>query len=227
MTKSDLKKRGYFSRLKFLFFHPKRFFNSIPVKKESRYAKIIFFYVIIASAVILLNLIFSIINSIVTLGGQELVLSLIWSVFTAFMNLGLAFIIPFFTSAIIHLGVLIFRGKQGYFNTYKPAVYSSAIGQVYNLVIGFLFGIIFLFFLRNIDLQDPTVLASNPLLLYIGIGYLAIFLISFIHILYSCIIGVAKFQKMTKLRAFFSVIIIPLIILILFIALFILAIGGV
>lgn len=197
------------SRLKKLFFHPKKFFDS--VEKDKDYSKIIFFYVKIVVFSAVLSLIFSLINSGIS------AVTIFNTVTILITNIGLAFLIPFVAAGITHLGVLIFRGRQKYFNTYKPVAYTLAIASVYSILSS-----VINFIVTLASPVDITALSANPELMLQNqtviislIVFLVIFLISFIHVLIAQVIGISKFQKISKLRAFFAVILIPLIILIL------------
>jgi hypothetical protein len=200
--------------LKKLFFHPKKFFDS--VEKDRNYSKIMFFYVkasVIAAIV-------SLVCSLILLSFQNKlagagVFSLITS---AVIGVGMAFLIPFIASFIVHIGVWIFRGKQGYFNTYKVIAYSLAIALIYGIFSTIIVSIIGI--TNPVSISQES-LAANPALIFQEKGYIAsiavsliIFLVSLIHSLAVQVIGISRFQKMSKLRAFFAIIIIPLVLLI-------------
>lgn len=204
-------------KLKKLFYHPKSFFSE--VEKEKSYSEIIFFYVKISLIAIILEFIFSltaiIIRNTADLGTAT---SIVYLVLNSILSLGFAFALPFVYTAIVHLGILIFRGKQGFFNTYKPVTYAATIGIVYNLITiiiaGFV-GIINSPDIQNLASMTPEMLWQNTGFSTLMIIYGIIMIFSLIHMLYAGIISISKFQKMSKLKAFFSIILIPLIIMIL------------
>ena len=196
--------KNYFSQLSNLFLHTGNFFNK--VEKEKGYKKILFFYIIIASIVIAVNFIFSVIIALANSNSHLIIDSFISAVF----GVGAAFAFPFIGSAIVHVGVLVFGGKKGYFNTFKPITYASALGQIYNLIVIF---ISFLFFVSGFNFTNPA-LTSSSKLIFFALLILIIYLAWLVHVIYAQIIGIAKFQKITKLRAFLSIIFIPLIIII-------------
>ena len=203
-------KERYCARLKKLFYHPKLFFKD--VEKEKGYSGIMFFYVFIASFALVLKFILDIVTGAYTLQGADFIVGIIRFFFVLVFGIGFSFAAPFISSAVTHLGVLMFGGKQGYFNTYKPVSYSSAVSQIYAAAIAFI-GILFvlLFFKGAFDLENIVWNLQN--LVYITIVIL-LNLILFIHVLSLQVIGVSKYQKISKLRAFFSVIIIPSILII-------------
>lgn len=212
------KKERYMKKLNSLFFHPKRFFSE--VEKEKSYSDILFFYVEIAIFSIILESIFSII--LLALKGNLSASNLLDLIISFIIGLGMAFAITFIISFIVHLGVLIFRGKQGYFNTYKPVAYSLAIGVIY--------GIISIIILGMLGLVIPIEEITDPAQIYVSKGFIismitygVIMLISIIHVLYAQVISLSKFQKISRLRAFSSIILIPLIILIILAAILIYA----
>ncbi|MBU3913494.1 MAG: YIP1 family protein [Nanoarchaeota archaeon] len=202
----------YLSELKKLFFHPKQFFSS--VDKDKDYSKIMFFYVKIAIISAILSIIVSLIVLIIQ--NNLTLLDSISLVINAAIGIGMAFLIPFIIAALVHLGVLIFRGRQGYYNTYKPITYSLVIAAVYGVILTAISAILSMLTpISQVDMTDPTLLLQNKNILISIAITLTILTLSFIHSLVVQVIGVSKFQKMSKIRAFFSIILIPIIIAIL------------
>jgi len=210
------KGEGYFLRLKNLFWHPKDFLNS--VSDEKKYSKILFFYVKIAVIAIVLNFIFAVVRLCLAPEVQtfSFLVSLVFTIFLAILSVGFAFATPFVASAVAHLGILVFRGRQGYFNTYKPISFSTAIGEIYQIII-VLFSVVVFFIFGNLALESMGSFGSFWIISAI---YFVLFLISVFHVLYAEIIGVSKYQKISKLRAFLGIIFVPLILLILGIIIF-------
>lgn len=200
-------KERYFSKLNRLFFHTRNFINSIENEKDVK--PILYFYVKIALFSIIISLIFSMIALSSNFTGQGLAVI----IFSALLGFGFAFATPFISAGIIHLGVLIFRGKQGFFNTFKPIAYGMVINSVYMIVLGVISGIIGI-----VSPQPPVTnyseIFANKTLLFSFLVTSLFSIVALIHVLYENILGIAKYQKMTKGKAFLSMLIIGLIILI-------------
>ena len=118
-----------------------------------------------------------------------------------------SFVTPFIFAGIIHLGVLIFGGKQGYFNTYKPSTYGAVLGMPYGIITSILSAALIL----RVGSSQITDAYTSPE--YIGL--MIVFIIQIIHVFYFEIAALAKYQKMTKMKAFLALIIIPLALLVL------------
>jgi hypothetical protein len=209
------------ARMRNLFFHPKKFLDSI--EGEKNYSKIMFFYVKITLAALIIDFILSIVTIVLRNSGIAIVQLIGQTLLREILSLGLAFISPFVLAAIVHLGVLILRGKQKYFNTYKPIAYAAAISVVYSIIAN---AVTWLISMINSSTFDPSNL--TPELLFQNTGFIAamaiygiITLIGIINVFYVSTQGVSKFQKISKLRAFLAIIFIPLITLIIAIVLLI------
>lgn len=218
MVKEEIIEKGYVKKFKTLFKHPTAFFNS--VEKDKDYKKIMFFYVVITTLSILVGLIpamTQIFFKSETLQAT-LAVTIVSTLFGALLGIILAFFTPFIAAAIIHLGVLVFRGKQGFFNTYKPITYSSSISQIYKILTSII-GIPLVFLLPVIDYNSITpeqliqLLATSKIGLTMVMIVFLISFISFIHSITASVIGVSKFQKISKWKAFFSIMFIPILIL--------------
>ena len=198
--------------LKKLFFHPAHFFSS--VEKDKDYSKIMFFYV----KMMIISSIISLISSITLLIVQNnLKLAIFASlILGAAVSIGLAFLVPFVIAGIIHLGVLIFRGKQGYYNTYKPIAYSLVITVIYTVISTIVSLILNLIhpITNTADLTNPALLLQDKNVILMLAIYLTILVLSLIHSLIFQAIGVSKFQKISKLRAFFAIILTVIIVII-------------
>lgn len=210
-----------FHKTKNLLFGTKKFFKSI--SKEKKYWPILLYSAIFG---IILAILETIQKSIWTIKYTEILLSQMTEL-GAFANLFLyaqiffvfisgiasAFALPWISAGIAHLGVLMLKGKQGFFNTFKPLTYAYTITIIYS-IITIIIGIIFLVFSnQNINqiteenaleiLKSPANIANLTIMFVIGI-------FSLIHYLYAAITGLSIYQKITKLRAFLSLVIIPL-----------------
>ena len=216
---------NYFQKTKHLFLNTSTFFNTVKVKNEKSYFQILKFFVII-------YIIYQLISAVLLVPAIRMM-----SQTPAMENLGLlsilgiifgiifAFILPFISAILTHIGVLIVGGRQGLFNTFKPVTYALVISVVYNI-----FSSIASFFLNFIYPIDTNILQKTMFsfhdfpIPHIVLGAV-IGISSFIHTIYAEVIGISKFQKMSKLRAFFGVILIPLAI-ILFIAFLLIVVFG-
>jgi len=180
----------YYSQFKLLFTNPSVFYNS--VKSETDVFPIILKYVIFMA----------VLQVIMFLVGAYMVL---FSFIIMILSITFSFIMPFFSSGITHLGVLMFGGKQPFFNTFKTITYSMFLAAVYNFVSLIIIEIL------NIILNPTfeTITDMMPQLIVAGI----IGLIGLVHVFYTEIIGLGIYQQLTKLKAFFAIIIIPLAIL--------------
>ncbi|MFH1710947.1 MAG: YIP1 family protein [Nanoarchaeota archaeon] len=202
---------SYLSNLKKLFFHPKQFFKS--VEKDKDYSKIMFFYV----KIIIISSIIGIIASAIILGIQNSLtfLGIVGLITNSIVSIGLAFLVPFVIAGIVHLGVLIFRGKQGYYNTYKPIAYSLAIVAVYSIISTIVSAILSIINpVNNLSTTDPLLLLQNPNVIAVMAVTFTILIISLIHSLIVQVIGISKFQKISRLKAFAAIILVTLVLVI-------------
>jgi len=199
---------SYTSNLKKLFFHPKQFFNS--VEKDKDYSSIMFFYV----KIIIISSIVGIISSSVILGIQNTltVLGVIGLITNAAVSIGLSFLVPFILAGIIHLGVMVFRGKQRFYNTYKPMTYSLAIVAIYSIISTVISTILSIINpVNNLSTTDPLLILQNPNVIAVMAVSFTILTISLIHSLIVQVIGISKFQKISKLRAFLAIVLVMII----------------
>jgi hypothetical protein len=207
----------YFSRLKSLFWHPKKFLEG--ASGEKKYSSILFFYVTIAVLAILFNSVLALLRVYMAPGDLPLLMSMGFIVFSAIVSVGFAFASPFIVSAVIHLGVLIFGGKKGYFNTFKPITYSAAISEVYQILIVILGAVVFFTF-GDFAIDQVNSLSAGFII--VTLAYFVLLVISLIHVVYTEVVGVSKYQAISKWRSFLAIIFIPVIILIIGIVLFLL-----
>lgn len=209
--------------LKKLFFKPNEFLNS--VEKENEYWPILSFLVLFYLISFLLSIILGVVNK-----GEDIsYLQYIYSGIMGFIGSAIFYLVlPFIVALVVHLGVLIFGGRQGFFNTFKPMTYSLMIGIIYSFI-----SLVIIFILQFIipidpnlitsmqnsqNVQDPKIIIdlikqyfSQPLVI-IGI---IISIISMIHQFVFEVKGISKFQKISKIKAFLALILIPLTILVL------------
>lgn len=191
-------------KLKFLLLNTKGFFKSI--EKEKDYWSILKFYVIL---VISVQVVSFLINIPLYFNNSKF-LSLTVVGFAT--NTILAFVTPFVVSAVFHLGVLLFKAPNGYFNTFKPTIYGMAIFTAYGFLSSIVIGVISWFSPPNLDLilqgagqqiySLPATIAASV------IGAVAI-----AHSLYGLIKGLSYFQKLSVGKSLVVIIIIPFVII--------------
>ena len=133
------------------------------------------------------------------LGYPKFFIGLIfWTIF--------AFTIPFVGSGVNHLGVLIFGGKNGFFNTFKPLTYAMVIGGVYGVINATILTILSILNIKNLVLN----LVITMIILLIG----------FIHTLYAEVIGISQYQDMSKGKALLAILVSIVIAMVAFFVLF-------
>jgi hypothetical protein len=184
----------YFGKLKKLFLEPSKFFKD--VAKEKKYwdiLKVFLFVYLIASAI---QIIISIIVSGSVMNAQ--VATFIMS--TLVVAIVASLVMPFVVSFLAHLGILILRGKKGYFNTFKAITYGGLIWIVYNILSTLISGII--------SLTNPS---NGPV---VGLVVGAISIVGFVHALIIQAMGVSKFHSISSGKALLGIILVPLMIII-------------
>lgn len=193
LSKNNLLK--YWPQFKLLFTNPSQFYSS--VKSETEYFPILIKYVIFMVVLQLIMFLVSIYGDL-----KEGAYMLLFSFVLLLVSISLSFVAPFIASGITHLGVLIFGGKQPFFNTFKTIAYSMLLIAVYNFVSLIIIEIL------NIILNPAfeTITDMLPQLIVSGI----IGLVGLVHTIYTQMIGLGIYQQLSKLKAFFSIIVIPL-----------------
>ncbi|HJX05814.1 MAG TPA: YIP1 family protein [Candidatus Nanoarchaeia archaeon] len=225
---SGVKFKNYFDKLGKLFFKPSTFFKG--VANEQNYFPILIFFVIVSAIAYIINWILTVIQAFSTPEATSAaVLGVIFGFFGVAFSVGLSFAIPFVTAGIVHLGVMIYGGKKGYFNTFKPETYAMVVGMIYGII--FYIANFILWIVQPFQITEAAATSLTSILNSIPVSYyvvnILIFIISLIHTLCVEVIGISKFQEMGKGRSFlaiitpriilFLVIVIPLILLFQFI----------
>ena len=222
----------YIKKLKDLIFHPTTFFNN--VEKETEIMPILLFYAVIT---IILGLVGTLIALPITIKAGTVIpeftglgigMIIFLELFVGMIMIAaFAFIGPFIASAIAHVGVWMVKGKQGFFNTFKPVTYAMVIAAVYQFVSTIISTIMELInpTYTAITLGIAEVPSLGSIITPTFIVAIIIGIISFIHVLFVEIIGVAKFQNISRGRAFMAVFVIPLLLVIAVIIIFALIIG--
>lgn len=201
----------YFHKLGLLIRSPSTFFKT--VEKEKNYMTMLLPYAVIFIVVGLFGMLTSL-PSLAQEPGMTAVVLVFAAIVSFLLLVGFAFAMPFISAAFAHLGVLVFGGKEGFFNTFKPVVYGSVIGLLYGLLSSLLQLILSPLFPIPANPQTPQEVFRallNPVLwtsLFIGF-------VSLVHVLIVQTRGLAKFQKMGYGRAFLSLIFVPLVLIVL------------
>jgi hypothetical protein len=209
--------KNHLDKSKKLFFKPSFFFEG--VANEQKYLPILLYFVV---AMIIIQLISGVLRLGISVpelvktpsGVFALIVAFFMLLFTIAFSAGIAFAIPFVSAGIDHLGVLtIGGGKKGYFNTFKPATYSMIVGMIYGLVmmvVGYILTLVQPINLTSglattADISFMGLMRMIPVSYFIWYGLISI--ISTVHTLYIEVIGIAKFQGISKGRAFLAIIV--------------------
>lgn len=136
-----------------------------------------------------------------SIGSEDALISLISTV----VGFALLPVTPFIAAGIAHIGMLIL-GHDGFYKTYKPLTYSLTISVPYSLGIILLTAIMMAVTGTSVELPT-TEGAIAILLLTVPIFILAI--ASVVHTVYAASAGAAHTHKISKLRAFVGMYIIP------------------
>jgi len=193
---------NFFSKSKALLFKPGRFLNSI--EKEGKYQPILRTFVLLY----LVYFILIFIIGLVFVGNSMNIYQIIQSFLYAII---VSVVIPFLVSGFVYLGVRIFKGKQGFFNVFKPVTYALMIFIFYSLII-FIFAMLVPFnnisadSLSSVSQEYAVQLWKDYLLQPGAVIYLVLNLISLIHVFIFLIMSISKFQKMTKSKSAFAVV---------------------
>jgi len=197
---------NFFTALREVFISPRMFFKAI--EKDTDYLRPWLFF---SGFLAVVTIISSVGNIMLQHDEFPKALAAVFVIFALLFNIGWAFAVPFVHAGIFHLGLLILGAKQGYYNTFKPVAYSGLIYTTYVLIIAIV-GLLFLPQMQALsDIEEPTIEDMGPSLTYILI-VLVVYLVMLAHWLTVATIGVAKFQQISHVRAFFGIIIVPLII---------------
>ncbi|MBU2640078.1 MAG: YIP1 family protein [Nanoarchaeota archaeon] len=195
----------YLEKYKLLFLNSNGFFKN--VQKESEYWDVLKFYVIFT----IVSQVISILLNLPTLMKESLFISAM--IFSLVGSVVFAFAVPFVSSGIVHLGVLVFKGKKGYFNTFKPITYAMTIGAAYNILSSLINGVYGWFNPLSIEsLTSGLAQLEQNVAIVIVSGIIGI--VSLIHILRTEILGIGFYQGLTKAKALLSVVLVPLVLFI-------------
>jgi len=182
----------YLEVLKQVFFEPTKFFKNM--KKEQSYYEIWLYFFVLAALSAVAEIVLSI--PIYIINPLFIILALL-----PLFALILIAITPFSTAAINHIGVIIFGGKKGFINTYRPTTFALSIGFVYGIIINTLLKYVVVF---N---ENIVVISSLTFIVFV------ISIVALIHFLYVGSVGISIFQEISKLKSFLSIIAFPIIII--------------
>ena len=182
---------------------------------DGRYLPIVLYYVVAVAISSAVELIAAIPYLLRSSPEQLLAFSLLMVFFTFLLGIAFSFAMPFIIGAIVHLGILVFGGRQGFHATFRVVVRAAVVGVAYalitNLILALSGGYAVAQEMTFQTIQD--VIAYFQLFApYIIISFV-IGLISLAHRLYIDVLGLSVTQKLSKWRAFFGVIFIPLILI--------------
>ncbi|MFA5992137.1 MAG: YIP1 family protein [Candidatus Pacearchaeota archaeon] len=208
---SELPKKNFLKKIKKLLFRPTSFLES--VDKENRYPMIINTLLIIS----VIYFIFLTISGLIITGIGSSIIEYLKSTMTLFVKIVLfAILFPFVLSGIVHLGVLVFRGKEKFIQTFKPVTYALVIGVVYSIIAVIVSFAIQLFIPIDASMiqslssttLDPQASLNAQIAYYSQPAILVTIIISLIAYIHEFIFmfrGIAKLQKMSKVKAAFAV----------------------
>jgi hypothetical protein len=203
----NLEIKPYLEKFKFLFLNPVDFFTS--VRKENDYMSILKFYVGFSVAV---SIIIALLNIPLMFKDSVYIMGSILGIVTAIV---FSFVSPFIASGIIHLGVIIFKGKNGFFNTFKPVTYAMTIGVAYTLISSVITGVYSWFKpITDIDVSNVALAAQDSA--FITVISIVIGLASLVHVLIAHVKGISFYQGMTTMKAFLATVLVPFVLFILF-----------
>jgi len=196
------------SKLNNLYFHPNNFLKSI--EKENKFEALlktfVLFYLFYAVVILIIQTVLKTANFYLIIAN--FVYSIIFAV-----------VVVFAFSGIIHIGVLIFKGREKYFNTYKPVIYMIILGIIYSFII-LICSLIFPFTPIQADLMQQALNTAGVKQIWLAfisqpgaIINTILQLITLIHLVAFAVMGISKFQKISKLKAFGAVVL-PFIVII-------------
>ncbi len=181
----------YLEKWRLLLFNPNELFRISTTEKG--YFEVLKFYII---------------SSLILEAANWLLYSrflegILWIIIKVIFASAATFVISFF----IHLGVLIFGGKQGFFNTFKPTTYVLNIWLMYSLILDILLKII----------PEPLALILFFMGLTGGAIEILVKVISLFHMIIIQTKGISFFHKITKNKSFLLILTIIILLLLLYI----------
>jgi hypothetical protein len=196
--------------IKGMLLSPMDFYKSI--KNESGFVKPWLYFAIITICIYLSSFILYI--PLALSNPISTALSLFFVVILLPFTLALVFLTPFISAGIAHLGLMIFGVRTEYINTFKPISYSVIPGAAYSIILLIISFIFYTVFPVMDKVHMATVTKTGAIWVFLGfiIILIAVSLAQRIHVLVTEIIGIAYYHRISRWRAFFGLIIIPVII---------------
>ncbi len=207
---------GFFDIIKGVLLKPKEFFKDIKKEKGIKNA---FLYFLIFSVIttFLSTLYFYRVFLGIKIPQIELTHGLIiWIMFVLYILILLFSLVSIFIlSAIIHLFVLLMKGKKGFYQTFKTVIYAGTPNYILSILISPVYIFVFSKFSGMKQMPPEFFVWFIPLFI-IGLAVL-------IYIIYLEVIGIKKLQEISTFRAFTAVFLLPFALLIVLYLIFLFA----
>ena len=181
-------------KIALIFRSPLAFYKK--VTKEGLMEPFVFFVVLFA----VYQFVFSILEVLFSINTTTdgIVVVAIGAVIGYVLALIIAGVGPWFSAGITHLGVLLFKGKGDYTDTFKITTYSSIINFAYLIPVQ----------LANLFLlRDPT---NIPYIITGAVISVPIAIAGIVHVVYAQIQGFKLYHNMSTGKALVSILVIPI-----------------
>jgi hypothetical protein len=192
--------KGHLDKLKTLFFHPKEFFDKVAA--EQKYMAPVYYLVVVMVISYIIHLFFQL-PSFSSKGVAVLIFAIMFYLIGVMFAVGISFAIPFVNAGIIHLGVLVYGGRKGYYNTFKPTGYALIVGSIYGILSLLITDILAI--VQPIKPEVPATITLASIIGMIPTSYLITFavisVISLIHVIVTEATGISKYHEIPKWRA--------------------------
>lgn len=198
--------------LKKVFYSPREFFHSI--RRDTDYIKPWLVFVVA-------SIIYSIIVHIMELLQATGVLAIVGAVIGFILSVVAALVGPFIGAGMIHLGALILGVRDRFIKTFKVVCYGGLISLAYSLL-GLIISLPLYLFSGTEGVQAMDM---SPLLFAYMVALFLVILIGIVHQFYAEVHGLALYFAISKIRAFFSIILVPLGLMLFFVLMLILILG--
>ena len=188
---------SYVTQLIDIATQPKKYFSGLSRKKLD-YLSPYFLFLVVMGIGLFIDFLFEILGFHYSDLGFERWSITVLVLYYFFMFI-LLFITPFLNSVFVHLGLMVVAKKNDYKKTFNAVVYTDSIGALYLVLMGF-FNTLVIVFLGSTD--SATALT---LLIIFLLGMIAM-----IHLIALETIAVKTLYSISTMKAFLSVILIPL-----------------
>lgn len=193
----------FFNIIKEVISKPKDFFTKIHKEKGIKNT-FLYFFIFTVITTFLSTLYFYRSFSIIEIPQIELTSGLIfWSLVILYIVILLFSIIAIFVvTGIIHLFVLLMKGKEGFYQTFKIIIYGATPSYLLSIILSPIsIGV----FPRFAGMKQPTPEYFAWILPIIVLG-----IIVTIYQIYLRVIGTKKLHKLSTFRAFAAILLLPL-----------------